>query len=416
MRITILNQFYKPDIPPTASLAASLAEDRVQRGDDVTIVASRGGYDSPTQAQAEKRKQDNPRVIRVWTPMLGKKSIIRRCLDYLAYYVLGFVRLLTLPRQDVIITLTTPPYIAWAALAHRLLHRKCKILMWNMDCYPELAEQGGAMTKGGFMSRSMRWANGKLFSRIDHLVCLDQAMADLIAPYHAKRDAGDKPLPVTVIPNWEKLVDYPADADPGEWAGAEELDLGDDFVVLYMGNMGVGHGFDTALDAAEQLKDQPVTFLFIGGGKRYSEVAEAAQSRGLTNVKVRPYVPWEEVPQAMKRGSCALITLRDEILGIMSPSKLHANLAASLPVLYIGPETCNVDEAIARFDCGLSARHGETERVTAFIQGLLDQPDQLKSLQAKARGAFDQAYNDTKVLPQFDQVISELCGTPAPQD
>ena len=32
----------------------------------------------------------------------------------------------------------------------------------------------------------------------------------------------------------------------------------------------------------------------------------------------------------------------------MSPSKLHANLAAGLPVLYVGPEGSNVDEAIKR--------------------------------------------------------------------
>jgi len=408
MRITILNQFYKPDIPPTASLAASLAEDRVARGDQVTIVASRGGYDSPTSPEAQQLKQANPRVIRVWTPMLGKKSVLRRCLDYLSYYVLGLIRVVTLPRQDLIITLTTPPYIAWAAIAHRLLHPRCKILMWNMDCYPELAEQGGALKLGGSASRFMRWANGKLFSRIDHLVCLDQAMADLIAPYHAKRDEGDKPLPVSVIPNWEKLTDYPPDADPGDWEGGKELELGGNFVVLYMGNMGVGHSFDTALDAAEALKDQPVTFLFIGGGKRYTEVSEQAQSRGLSNVKVRPYVPWAEVPQAMKRGSCALITLRDDILGIMSPSKLHANLAAGLPVLYIGPKTCNVDEAVARFGCGLSARHGETDKVVGFIQTLLNNPEQLDARRTKARDAFDQAYNDTKALPQFDRVISAL--------
>lgn len=410
MRITIINQFYKPDIPPTATLAGHLAEHRAAQGDEITIVASRGGYSSPSDLTKEKKNSENPRVIRVWTPMLGKKSVIRRCLDYLSFYVLGFLRVLMLPRQDVMITLTTPPYIAWTAVAHRLIHRRCKVVLWNMDCYPELAEQGDAMKKGGLMSRSMRWANGKLFSTIDHLVTLDQAMADLIAPYHAKRDQGDRPLPVTVIPNWERLEDYPPNANPGDWHGADALGLGEDFVVLYMGNMGVGHGFDTALDAAEKLKDQPVTFLFIGGGKRFDYVKAQAKQRGLDNVKVTPYIPWEEVPQAMKRGGCALITLRDNILGIMSPSKLHANLAAGLPILYLGPKTCNVDEAIERFGCGLSARHGQVDEVTAFITELSQQPEKLSELRTKSRQAFDEAYNDQSVLPQFDHVIQQVHG------
>ena len=43
MRLTILNQFYRPDISPTAHLSASLADHRAKAGDVVTVVTSRGG-------------------------------------------------------------------------------------------------------------------------------------------------------------------------------------------------------------------------------------------------------------------------------------------------------------------------------------------------------------------------------------
>ena len=42
MRLTIVNQYYVPDISPTAQLAASLAEHRAARGDHVTIIAGSG--------------------------------------------------------------------------------------------------------------------------------------------------------------------------------------------------------------------------------------------------------------------------------------------------------------------------------------------------------------------------------------
>ena len=46
MRITIINQFYKPDLSPTAHLAASLVEHRVGKPhrDEVRIISSAGGY------------------------------------------------------------------------------------------------------------------------------------------------------------------------------------------------------------------------------------------------------------------------------------------------------------------------------------------------------------------------------------
>ncbi|MBX2852876.1 MAG: glycosyltransferase family 4 protein [Phycisphaeraceae bacterium] len=405
MRITFINQFYKPDVAPTGQLTAGVAEHFAKLGHDVTVIASRGGYvEQPEQAQSSL--QENLHVCRIWTPRLGKGSTLKRCIDYLVFYVMTFLRMLTLRRQDVVIAMTTPPYIAWAGATHKMLHRRCKLMLWNMDCYPEVAELAGAMKTGGLLAKVMYWANRRLFNRLDHLICLDQAMAGLLAHYHAKRDESGKQLPVTVIPNWERLADYPPDAGVQQWQGVDDLGLGGRFVVLYMGNMGFGHGFDTVLEAAEQLKDEPVTFLFIGGGKRQAEVAEQAKARGLSHVITRPYLPWEQVPQAMAAGSCALITLRDDMLGVMSPSKVHANLAAGLPILYVGPKGSNVDEAVTQFDCGLSTRHGQADPIVGFIRSLMASPDKHRALRGKARAAFDSAYNDRQALRRFEAVLA----------
>ena len=83
MRLTILNQFYRPDISPTAHLSASLAEHRARSGDEVTVVASRGGYVPASADAAEAERHANPRVYRVWTPRLGKAAVWKRNLDEL---------------------------------------------------------------------------------------------------------------------------------------------------------------------------------------------------------------------------------------------------------------------------------------------------------------------------------------------
>jgi hypothetical protein len=44
MRLTLLNQFYTPDVAPTGQLAASLARHRAALGDQVTVITGRGGY------------------------------------------------------------------------------------------------------------------------------------------------------------------------------------------------------------------------------------------------------------------------------------------------------------------------------------------------------------------------------------
>src|SRR3546814_11110641 len=90
---------------------------------------------------------------------------------------------------------------------------------------------------------------------------------------------------------------------------------------------------------------------------------DGAARRKLTNGLMHGYVPKEQTPAVMAGADLALITLDERSLGVMSPSKLHANLAAGLPVLYVGPPGSNVDEAIERHDCGPSVREGDVRAV-----------------------------------------------------
>ena len=71
----------------------------------------------PSSSDADTSEETNPRIYRVWTPKLGKPTVLRRCLDYATCYLLCTIRALRLPAQDVIVSLTTPPYIAWAGVS-----------------------------------------------------------------------------------------------------------------------------------------------------------------------------------------------------------------------------------------------------------------------------------------------------------
>src|SRR5690606_31059206 len=134
------------------------------------------------------------------------------------------------------------------------------------DVYPDAAERFGELRRGGWLSRLLRAANRWAFARIDAVVALDGAMREVLEQY---RPASDGPA-FHVIPNWERRRLFPALGERWQrrWSGYDGLDLGDRSVVLYLGNTGVGHRFDTVLEAAAELKDEAV-FLFVGGGARW---------------------------------------------------------------------------------------------------------------------------------------------------
>lgn len=404
MRLTILNQFYIPDLAPTGHMAASLAEHRAEQGDDVTVITSSGGYVSES-ATASGSKSTNPRVYRLWTPRLGKSTAFARIVDYVSFYILATIRSITLPPQDIIISLTTPPFIAWTAIFHKLIHRSTKVVLWNMDCYPEIAERAGVIEKGSFVSRVFRSVNHGLFRRLDQLVCLDGAMLDLLVSQYV---SAEHTLATSIIPNWEKASQFPPDLAPDPWEAAATSIADNTFVILYLGNAGFGHRFETIIAAAKRLVDDPVVFLFIGGGEKWAWIEKEKNTNNLQNIHLFPYIPKDLTPSALAMADCTLITMNESALGVISPSKLHAYMAMSLPTLYIGPVGSNVDEAIERFDAGASLRHGDVEGVVRFINELRTQPERLQALRSNARRAFDDAFCDTQTLPQFDRILDQL--------
>lgn len=404
MRIAILNQFYKPDLAPTGHLAASLAEHRAQQGDIVTVITSLGGYVPASPVEASQ-SAGNLRVIRLWTPRLGKDRGLFRIIDYALFYIQSLFRTLFLPTQSVLISLTTPPFIAWAGVLHKLFHPSTKLILWNMDCYPEILERTSVISEGSLASRALRALNRALFERLDYLVCLDNAMCRLLANSYLSDETHVQSM---VIPNWETMDQFTDTPTKGYLPDARDLDLQDKFVILYLGNAGFGHNFDSVLEAAAKLRNEPVLFLFVGGGKKWKELGEQKEEKALKNISLHPYVPKELTPEVMALADCALITLNDSALGVISPSKLHSNLAMSLPVIYVGPEGGNVDEAIVRFDCGISLRHGEAQELVNYLDSLRNDNAYLKKQRHNARYAFEQAYNDRVTLPKFDEIIASL--------
>jgi len=436
-RITLVNQFFPPSAAPTAHLAASLAEHLAERGDVVTVIGGRSGYLGSGGRSRHRRRHGEVRVICLWTSALGKGSIVRRLFDYVSFLVGATVRLALLRRQDVVISLTTPPFVVVSALAHKALHRRTRVLLWSMDCYPDVIENLGSRTeggpvvhvgpesrrqravarlrdalrpiasprRGGPMSVALRGLNRAVFARLDHLVALDEAMRYLLLAGYGSPDR-QRPA-ASVIPNWERAEDHSAGAEIVPWGGYADDALRDRFVVLYLGNLGYGHHVETVTAAAGRLgPDERVAWLFVGGGVRWEQLEGQAASEGAGDrVVQREYVDKSETPAVMAGADCALIVLADEALGLMSPSKLHANLAAGLPIVYIGPAGSNVDEAITRFACGVSLRTGDVDGLVATVCRLRDDDGWRAELSANARRAFDEAYSDRAALPQWDEVL-----------
>ncbi len=362
MKILILNQAFYPDVVATAQMAADLAVHLVQRGHEVTVVAGRQGYDTPDARFPAQEIWRGVRIFRVASLNLGKKSPWRRALNFGSFLLGCCGRLMRLPRQDVVIALTSPPLISFLAA---ILVRWCggRLISWIMDLNPDEAAAAGWLKEEGFVFRRLDALLRYSLRISSRVVVLDRFMRDRVAR---------KGIPLerlAVIPPWPHEDQIAFDPE-GRAAFRKQHGLEDAFVVMYSGNMSPLHPLDTLLAAAERLRDHArIRFVFAGGGSQKKQVQEFVRAHGLPNVLCLPYQPLEGLSASLSSADRQVVVMGPPFVGIIHPCKIYNILTLGLPFLYIGPEVSHAADILARLPPGSSGSflHGDVEGVVDYL-------------------------------------------------
>ncbi|MGA1516263.1 MAG: glycosyltransferase family 4 protein [Phycisphaerales bacterium] len=367
MRVVFLNQTFHPDVAATAQHAFDLAQDLAAHGHEVHAIASRSLYGERGATLPAEEVVDGIQVHRVGQSLFGKAGLAARILDFVSFYVAAGRRLRAIPRPDVVVCLTTPPFIARTAL--RLRSRTgAKVVLWSMDLYPDLPIACGMMSRWHPAAIAGRFLDRRCLRGADAIVALGRCMRDRLV---AK---GADPAKVEVIGVWSDEQEIRPGSREGN-AFREAWAVGDRMLVMYSGNFGLGHDVETFLDAAEALRDDDrVRFAFVGGGKRKSEVERRVQERGLANCVLAPYQPRERLGELVGAGDVHLVSLRRGVEGIMVPSKFYGVLAASKPAIYIGSREGEIARTIEEERCGSVIEPGDAAGLAEILRRYAENP------------------------------------------
>ena len=130
--------------------------------------------------------------------------------------------------------------------------------------------------------------------------------------------------------------------------GTEPLELPEDLrgkvVLLYSGNFGVAHDDATFLEgyALHHREGRGEVVLWLNAtGAKADRVEAALVERRLPVHRSRP-VPLAELPRLLVTPHAHLITLRDEFVGYVLPSKVYGCIASGRDVLFVGSAASDV--------------------------------------------------------------------------
>lgn len=412
MRILLINQYYYPDIAATAQMCADLAEDLVRLGHDVNVVAGTSWYRAPHRGRDEIPQEPLPllsehrgvRIVRVPAPefLPRGEGLLQKALGYGSFLVGALGRVFEVERPDVVLALSTPPLVAALGLGVQEL-RRARLVYWVQDVYPELAVALSVMRERWPLERAFSALSRVLYQRADAIVALDDTMALRLV------GAGAPAERIRVIDNWcDETEVWPQ--EPGDNPLRRELRLGTEVAVGYAGNLGRGHDFRSVAAALRVMRHDPLSWLFVGDGPQRARLMEGA--RGLPRVHFRPPQARERLRDVLTAGDLGLVTMDEQLGGLLVPSKVYGLLAAGRPVVYVGPPDGRVAELVGREELGLSVRNHDVSGLVLGLRRLLQDPALRARMGARAREVFEERYTRALATARHEALLREVLGLP----
>lgn len=371
-------EYFWPDRASTGRLMADLvaAIKAAQPAWEIEVLTGSRAYRGDAGSLPRRATWNGVQIHRVRTLRRGDDPLWRRAVSDIVFSLQAGWRLLRSP-GDVVLVVSNPPLLpAVAALAAGL--RGARTVYLIHDLYPDVPVALGMWAASGPPAVLMRRAQAAALRRASRIVVLGETMRAYLA-----RRYGVDPSRVAVIPNWATLDGAEARTRP---------DPSGRFLVVYAGNLGRLHDFDTVLNAAALLRDRPeVAFVVAGQGVQAAWLRREVERRRLANVALRSFLPDGEFEALLRAASLGIVTLEPGMEPLGVPSKTYNLLAAGVPLIAVSGADSEVARLIAERQVGYLVPHGDAGAFASAVTALAAEPQRWLALSANARAAASEA-------------------------
>ncbi len=403
VRVALVAQFFPP-ITITAGSSNSVTVVRLPvAGADVTVITGMPNFPSgqlhPNDRRAWFRRERAGRITveRVWTYASTAISGKTRLLNWASVAIGATLRLLALRRVDVVIVSSPPITLALPAIIGAIRHR-ATLIADIRDVFPEIAITMGAWRRTSPIVRGVGAVADALYRRARMVVCVTESARDEIAA------RGVPPAKLFVAPNgFDRIEPQAGDAPIVRTPG--------DFLIVYVGNMGLATGLDVVLGAAKELRDDVrFRFVLVGGGADARRLMERAQAEALTNVVFAGVRPRAEALAILAEADACVVPLKGTIRDSL-PTKMFDAMALGIPIVLSAAG--EAETLLSRADAGIAAAPEDPHALVAAIRELARDPAAARRHGQSGRSYVTDHYDRERIMLALAQRILGEPGSPA---
>lgn len=418
VRAVLLTQYFPPEVGAPQARIAALAKGLAASGVETTVHTCfphypDGGVKAPYRNRpVTAEREGDVRVVRSAVYPAANRGFARRLAGHLSFATSALATAHRTGPADVVLVESPPLFLAGAAIAYARAKRAALVV--NVaDLWPDSAIELGALSSPAAIGAA-RAVERAAYRAAAAIACPTEGIARTLAerPESAGKEA--LMLPAVDLERFDPspvgvLGDGASSRRPGSNVEAAPLR------VLYAGTVGMAHGLETLIDAADLLAADhdgpPLEVTIAGDGAEAAALRARLERQGPAGVRMLGAVPSERIPGLYAESDVAVVMLRDRpIFHGALPTKMLEAMAAGRPVVLAAAG--EAARLIERAGAGVVVPPEDPVVLAAAFRDLAADPERRARLGAAGRRAVEAEFGRDKWIERW-RALLERVSSPA---
>lgn len=365
LRILVVSQYFAPENFQINHFVKALHN----RGHQVEVLTGKPNYPGGRFFEGYSflnRQHELLDGVPVWrAPVVprGSGGNFRLAINYISFAAAASVLGLLRVRGDFDCIFVYAPSPVTACLPALAIGRKSgvPVVLWVQDLWPESVTAASNAKWLDTVMPSLNWLVRRIYLNCARILIQSEAFRPSIERF------GIAPERIAYLPQSVDALFKPVPLAEDVPAALKETG----FRVVFAGNIGEAQDFETIVEAADRLREQPMRWIIIGDGRRRPWLEAEVRKRGLgAHIALPGSFPEQAMPTFFAHADALLVTLRrDPIFALTIPTKVQAYLASGRPII------AGLDGEAARIvkdaKAGVVARSGDPVALAAAVLTLM---------------------------------------------
>ena len=378
MKILFITDNFPPERNAPAKRTYDHCSEWVKNGNEVTIITGAPNFPKGKVFKGYQNKlyhfeqMNGLNIKRVWTFITSNSGFFLRIIDYLSFMFSSFICGLFSKKVDIIIA-TSPQFFTLISGYLLSIFKRTPLAIEIRDLWPESIVAVGAMKESSWVIKILDKLAFFLYRKSSIIITVTHSF---------KKELIQKGIQEDKIFVIENGFDFEKQLTPTQSIQNVESKHNlnrNKFYVAFTGTVGMAHGLEIIINAAQEINNTNIEFLIIGEGARKQFLKDMVKSKGLNNITFIDNISWIEIVNLNQIINVHLVHLiKDKEFLKVIPSKIFESMALNKPIIMgVDGESRQITN---KANCAVNIDPENYKELIEKCYLLYDNPDKIEEL------------------------------------